>query len=95
MSKNSGKGDRMNKVLSLPRHKQRTDRRLKQGQATWKEYREAVGVSRNETTKAKAPLDLNSAKDVKDKKKGFLKYITNKRKTKNYMGPLLNGGGPW
>ncbi|KAJ7408723.1 rna-directed dna polymerase from mobile element jockey-like [Willisornis vidua] len=33
------------------------------------------------------------AKDVKDNKKGFLKYINNKRKTKDNVSLLLNGLG--
>lgn len=69
--------------------------RWKQGQDTWKEFREAVRLRRNETAKAKAPLDLIWAKDVMDKMKGLFKYINNKRKTKDFMDPLLKGGGPW
>ncbi|TRZ08619.1 hypothetical protein HGM15179_018490 [Zosterops borbonicus] len=42
---------------------------------------------------AGAYLELNLAKDVKAKKKGFFKNINNKRKTKGNVGPLLNGGG--
>lgn len=38
-------------------------------------------------------MELNLVKDVKDTKKGFFKYINNKRKTKDNVGPLLNGGG--
>lgn len=41
--------------------------------------------------KAKVLLGLNLAKDIKDSKKSFFKYINNKKKTKENMGPLLNG----
>lgn len=37
------------------------------GQDTWDKYREVIRVYRNETRKAEAHLELNMAKDVKDK----------------------------
>jgi len=42
--------------------------------------------------KAKAYLELNLAKEIKDNKKGFFKYVNSKRKTRENMGPLLNEG---
>ena len=42
--------------------------------------------------KAKAHLELNLARDVK-KKKGFIKYISSKRKARDNVGPLLNEAG--
>ncbi|XP_068856794.1 uncharacterized protein [Aphelocoma coerulescens] len=97
MSKKSSKRDKrhawMNKeLLPILKHKQEIHRRWKPGQVTCSDYREAVRVSRNETRKAKAHLELNLGKDVKDFKMGFFKYIGNKRKTKDNMDPLLNGG---
>lgn len=43
--------------------------------------------------KAKAYLELYLARDVKDNKKGFFKYINMKRKTRENGGTLLNGAG--
>lgn len=43
------------------------------------------------TRDAKAPLELNLAKDVKKNKKGFFKYMNNKRKAKDNVGLLPNG----
>ncbi|GAB0204188.1 mitochondrial enolase superfamily member 1 [Grus japonensis] len=43
--------------------------------------------------KAKAHLELKLARDVKDNKKGFFKYIGSKRKTRENLGPLLNEVG--
>jgi len=43
--------------------------------------------------KAKAHLELNLARDVKGNKKGFSKYLSVKRKTRESMGPLLSGAG--
>lgn len=37
-------------------------------------------------------MEFSLAKDVKVNKKGFFKYINNKRKTKDNVGLLLNGG---
>lgn len=57
----------MNKeLLSLLKYRQKVHRRWKQAQATWTEYRVVVKISRNEIRKAKAHLELNLAKDVKD-----------------------------
>ncbi|KAJ7424018.1 rna-directed dna polymerase from mobile element jockey-like [Pitangus sulphuratus] len=42
--------------------------------------------------KAKAYLELNLARDDEDNK-GFYKYIGDKRKTRESVGPLLNGTG--
>jgi len=43
--------------------------------------------------KAKVHLELNLARDVKDNKKSFFKYISSKRKTRDNMGLLLNKVG--
>ena len=43
--------------------------------------------------KAKAHLEMRLAKEIKDNKKGFFKYVNSKRKTRDNVGPLLNEGG--
>ncbi|GAB0179989.1 mitochondrial enolase superfamily member 1 [Grus japonensis] len=60
---------------------------------TWKEYRNVVRVCRDAMKKGKAHLELNLARDVKDNKKGFFKYISSKRNTWENVGPLLNEVG--
>ncbi|GAB0208405.1 mitochondrial enolase superfamily member 1 [Grus japonensis] len=65
----------------------------KKGLATWEEYKNVVRVCRGATRKAKAHLELNLAGEVKDNKKGFFKYISSKRKTKENVGLLLNEMG--
>ncbi|GAB0204380.1 mitochondrial enolase superfamily member 1 [Grus japonensis] len=62
----------------------------KKGLATWEEYENIVRECRDATRKAKAHLELNLARDVKDNKKGFFEYISSKRKTRENVGPLLN-----
>ncbi|KAJ7425172.1 rna-directed dna polymerase from mobile element jockey-like [Pitangus sulphuratus] len=42
------------------------------------------------TGKVKAHLELNLAKDVKQNKKGFYKYVSRRRNTKENMRLLLN-----
>ena len=45
----------------------------KKGLTTWEEYRNVVRACRDKTRKAKALLELNLAKEVKDNKKGLFK----------------------
>jgi len=66
---------------------------LKEGQATWEEYRNVVKACRDAMRKAKVHLELNLSRDVKDNKKSFFKYISSKRKTRDNVGPLLNKVG--
>jgi len=47
-------------------------------------------VCREPTRKAKAAQKLNLARDVKDNKKGFCKYISSKQVTRDNVGLLLN-----
>jgi len=65
----------------------------KVAQATWEEYRNIVRACREATRKAKVHLELNLARDVKDKKKGFFNYISSKQKTSQNVGLLLNEVG--
>ncbi|XP_068809550.1 uncharacterized protein [Struthio camelus] len=80
-------------LLAKLQQKKEVYRMWKRGQATWEEYRDVVRVCRDATRKTKAHLELNLARDVKDNKKGFFKYITSKRKTRENVGLLLNGAG--
>ena len=43
--------------------------------------------------KTKVHLELNVVREVKDNKKGFLKYVSSKTKTRENVGPLLNEVG--
>ena len=48
---------------------------------------------RDAVRKAKVHLELNLARDIKDNKKGFFKYIDSIWKTRDNVGPLLNEVG--
>jgi len=65
----------------------------KKGLSSWEEYRCVVRACRDATRKAKAHLEMRLAKEIKDNKKGFFKYVNSKRKTRDNVGPLLNEGG--
>jgi len=52
----------------------------KEGQATWEKYRNFVRACREAMRKAKAHLESNLARDVRDNKKSFFKYISSKGK---------------
>ncbi|GAB0180066.1 mitochondrial enolase superfamily member 1 [Grus japonensis] len=98
-SKKSSKGVRrpawMSKeLLEKLKGKKEVYRMWKKGLAAWEEYRNVVRVCRDATRKAKAHLELNLARDVKDNKKGFFKYISSKRKARENVGPLLNEASP-
>ncbi|GAB0175820.1 mitochondrial enolase superfamily member 1 [Grus japonensis] len=79
----------MNKeLLDKLKHKKEAYRVWKQGQVAWEEYRGPVQAARDQVRKAKALRELNLARNVKDNKKSFYKYISDKRKTRENMGPL-------
>ena len=54
-------------------------KRWKEGQVAWEEYRDAVREARDQVSKAKAKLEINLARDVKDNRKGFYRYIAKTR----------------
>jgi len=83
------------KLLGKLEWKRRVYRSWKEGLATWKEYKTVVRGCREATRKAKASLELNLARGVKDNKKGFFKYIADKTSTRGNVGPLMNEVGVW
>ena len=68
-------------------------KRWKQGQAAWEEYRDVVQEARDQVRKAKDQSELNLARDVKDNRKGFYRYIAKKRQTRDNVGPLQKPSG--
>nr|XP_048703675.1 uncharacterized protein LOC125635700 [Caretta caretta] len=59
---------------------------------TREEYKNIAQLCRSEIRKAKSQLELQLPRDVKNNKKGFYRYVGNK-KVRESVGPLLNGGG--
>ncbi|GAB0204631.1 hypothetical protein GRJ2_002928700 [Grus japonensis] len=84
----------MNKeVLGKVKQKKEACRGWKQGQVAWEEYRETVPAAREQVRKAKALIEISLAKDVKDNKKSFYRYVSDKRRTRENVGPLWNETG--
>jgi len=52
-----------------------------------------VRLCRAKVRRAKAQLELSLATTIKDNKKYFYKYISNKRRVKENLHPLLEWGG--
>ncbi|GAB0177368.1 hypothetical protein GRJ2_000202000 [Grus japonensis] len=90
--KSSKRPPRMNKEL-LGKHKKEAYRGWKQGQVAWEEYRETVRAARDQVRKAKALIEISLARDVKDNKKSFYRYVSDKRRTRENVGPLQNETG--
>ena len=80
-------------LLGMLKQKRRVYRSWKQGLATWEEYKAAVRGCRKAARIAKASLELQLARGVKDSKKNFFKYIADKTNTRGNVGPLMNGVG--
>ncbi|GAB0194936.1 hypothetical protein GRJ2_001958900 [Grus japonensis] len=93
-SKNIKRPPWMNKeLLGKVKQKKEAYRVWKQGQVAWEEYRETVQAARDQVRKAKALIELNLARDVKDNKKSFYRYVSEKRRTRENVGPLRNETG--
>jgi len=67
--------------------KKEMHRQWKQGQGSWEEYRDAAQLCRLGVRRAKAWMELNLARDAKNKDMGFYKYDSQKRKVKESVPP--------
>ncbi|GAB0187269.1 mitochondrial enolase superfamily member 1 [Grus japonensis] len=84
----------MNKeLLGKVKQKKEAYRGWKQGQVAWEEYRQTVQAARGQVRKAKALTEISLARDVKDNKKSFYRYVSDKRRTRENVGPLQNETG--
>ncbi|GAB0186020.1 mitochondrial enolase superfamily member 1 [Grus japonensis] len=84
----------MNKeLLGKLKQKKEAYRGWKQRQVAWEEYRETVRAAREQVRKAKALIEISLARDVKDNKKSFYRYVSDKRRTRENVGPLQNETG--
>ncbi|CAM5102982.1 unnamed protein product [Eretmochelys imbricata] len=80
-------------ILADLEHKKEAYKKLKIEQMTREEYKNIARGCRSEIRKAKSHLELQLARGVKSNKKGFFRYVSNKKKVKESVGPLLNEGG--
>ncbi|KAK4817263.1 hypothetical protein QYF61_006462 [Mycteria americana] len=75
------------------RKKRRVYDLWKKGQATQEDYKGVARLCREKIRRAKAELELNLAAAIKDNKNHFFKYISSKRRAKENLQPLVDGGG--
>ncbi|KFV20591.1 hypothetical protein N340_07832, partial [Tauraco erythrolophus] len=84
----------MNKeLLDQLRHKKKAYRGWKQGQVAWEEYRAIVRATRDQVRKAKALIEFNLAGDIKGNKKNFYRYVSDKKRSREDIGPLRKETG--
>ena len=84
----------MNKeLLAKLKHKKKAYRGWNQGQVTWEEYRDTGRACRDAVRKANTQMEFNLARNVKGSKKGFYKYIGDKRCAGHHRPPLGSFGG--
>jgi len=69
--------------------KKEMHRQWKQVQVSWEEHRDAARLYKDGVRRAKVQLELNLARDAKNSKKGFYRYISQKRKVKESVLPLM------
>jgi len=62
-------------------------RQWKQQHLSWEEYRDTGWLHRDGVRKAKAQVELNLARDTKNNKKGFYRYLSQKRLVKESVPP--------
>ncbi|GAB0208014.1 hypothetical protein GRJ2_003267100 [Grus japonensis] len=93
-SKSTKRPPWMNKeLLGKVKQKKEAYKGWKQGQVAWEEYREIVRAARDQVRKAKALIEISLARDVKDNKNSFYRYVSEKRRTRENVGPLRNEMG--
>ncbi|KFV19528.1 hypothetical protein N340_02998, partial [Tauraco erythrolophus] len=84
----------MNKeLLDQLGHKKKAYRGWKQGQVAWEEHRAIVRATRDQVRKAKVLIELNLARDIKGNKKNFYRYVSDKKRSREDVGPLWKETG--
>ena len=73
--------------------KKKVYREWKQERVTWEDYRDIIRAARDRVRKAKTHIELNLARDTKENKNKFYIYMSNKRKAREYVGPLWKETG--
>jgi len=80
-------------VLIKQREKKGMYRQWKQELVIWEKYNNVVWTCRDGVRKAKAQMERIYVKDIKNNKKGFYRYIWQKRQAKDGVPPLINEKG--
>jgi len=74
-------------LLVKLKDKEEMHKQWKQGQIPWEVCRGSAQLCRDGLRKAKVQLGLDLARDVKNNKKGFYRYVSQKRKVKESVPP--------
>jgi len=74
--------------------KRELHRQWKQGQVCWEEYRDALRLCREGVRRGKGQLELNLARNAKNNKKGFCRYVRQKKKVKESIHSLMSKRQP-
>ena len=81
-------------LLVKMKSKKKMYRQWKQGQVLWEQsVRKLLGCVGMGVRKAKAQLELNLAWDAKKNKKGFHRYLNQKRKVQGVLPPSVSDTG--
>ncbi|PKU33402.1 rna-directed dna polymerase from mobile element jockey-like [Limosa lapponica baueri] len=92
--KKAGRPAWINKeLLDKIKNKKEAFHPQKQGRVDWVEYKETIRVAGNQIRQAKAQTELNLARDIKDNKKNLYRYVRDKGKTREDVGPLRKETG--
>ncbi|KAK4830685.1 LOW QUALITY PROTEIN: hypothetical protein QYF61_012854, partial [Mycteria americana] len=83
----------LNRELWLELRKKKVYDLWKKGQASQEDYKGVARLCGEKMRRAKAKLELRLATAVKDNKKYSFKYISSKRRAKENLQPLVDGGG--
>jgi len=84
----------MNKeLLAKLKQKKEAYRGWKQGQVAWEEHRKIIRVAREQVRKAEVLTESNLVRDVKGNKKAFYRYVSDRRQTRENVGPLRKEAG--
>ncbi|NXU58904.1 LIN1 transcriptase, partial [Turnix velox] len=75
-------------LLDMVRWKKKMYQNWKHERVNWEEYKQVVRGTREKIRKAKAEVELKLARDIKGNKKNFYKYVNEKRKTRENVGPF-------
>ncbi|KFZ48070.1 hypothetical protein N321_02745, partial [Antrostomus carolinensis] len=80
-------------LLVKLREKKEMYREWKQVCVAWEEYRDDLQMCRDGIKKAKAAVELKLVRHMKNIKKGFFRYIGQKRQARESVPPLINEKG--
>lgn len=72
-------------LLSRKKGKKEIHRQWKKGQVSWAEYKDAAKLCRVVVRMANVCLELSLARYIKSNKKGFCRYVMQKRKIKGQV----------